>query len=157
MSTPGPGEPLVQPRPRVLLVEDDDTASRGLSRFLVVMGYDVQVVPNGAAALKTLSTELAPDFVLTDWRLPDLDGREVALAARKLVPPPRVALMTGWDVGGDLFNPEAWGIDWVLTKPLNVHELVARLRGSAPPPAPSDSGRGGDGTGGAGEAGQGTS
>jgi CheY-like chemotaxis protein len=144
----------MQKRPRVLLVEDNDAASRGLSKLLAALGYEVQVVFDGTSALEALRTSPPPDFVLTDLRLPDLDGREVALAARQLSPPPRIALITGWDLDRDHHNRARWGIDWVFTKPLNVQELVSKLQegpGSAPPDTPDGSprppgGEGGEGT-----------
>lgn len=135
-STPETGEPPTAIHPRILLVEDNDAASRGLSRLLSARGYDVQVANTGASALEALQTSPPPDFVLTDMRLPDLDGREVALAARRLVPVPRIALITGWDLDRDGHDFAAWGIDWVFTKPLDVQELVARLREGALPPSP---------------------
>jgi DNA-binding response OmpR family regulator len=154
VSTPQPGEPVMQKRPRVLLVEDNDAASRGLSKLLAALGFEVQVVFDGASALEALRTSPPPDFVLTDLRLPDLDGREVALAARQLSPPPRIALITGWDLERDHHNRALWGIDWVFTKPVNVQELVSKLEegpGAAAPVTPDrsprpPSGEGGEGT-----------
>src|SRR5215213_10576713 len=111
MSTPDPGDPPPARRPRVLLVEDNDAASKGLAKLLAAMGYDVAVVLDGASALEALRTGPPPDFVLTDMRLPDLDGREVARTARQLVPPPRIALITGWDLDPTLHDTSFWGID----------------------------------------------
>ncbi|SIN97316.1 two-component system, cell cycle response regulator CpdR [Singulisphaera sp. GP187] len=136
MSTPEPGD---SPRPtpqRILLVEDNDAASKGLSKFLIAMGYEVHVVIDGTSALEALRTSPPPDFVLTDLRLPDLDGREVALRARQLVPAPRIALITGWDLERDLRDKASWGIDWVFTKPLDVNELLLKLREVPESPVP---------------------
>ena len=120
------------------MVEDNDAASKGLSKLLTAMGYEVHVVFDGATALEALRTSPPPDFVLTDLRLPDLDGREVALTARQLVPPPRIALITGWDLERDLHDRASWGIDWVFTKPLDVNELISKLReGSGSPRHPT--------------------
>lgn len=126
--------------PRILLVEDNDAASRGLSKLLLAQGYDVQAVFDGASALQALQAGPPPDFVLTDLRLPDLDGREIALAARHLVPVPGIVLITGWDLERERCDRATWGIDWVFTKPVDVQELVMRLREGtrpalAPPPA----------------------
>lgn len=136
MSTPESGETMMPSRPRVLLVEDNDAASRGLSKLLIALGFEVQVVFDGASALEALRTSPPPNFVLTDLRLPDLDGREVALAARQLIPPPRIALITGWDLERDRHDVALWGIDWFFTKPLNVHELVSKLQEGLRSPAP---------------------
>ena len=115
------------PVPRVLLVEDNEAASKGMARLLEAYGFEVITACDGASALKALATGRPPDFLLTDMQLPDLDGREVARQARQLSPPPRTALITGWDFEGDE-DSSAWGIDWVLTKPVDFQDLIAKLR-----------------------------
>ena len=117
-------------RHRVLLVEDNDAASRGLARLLEAWGFDVTVKNDGQSALRALDSGPPPDFVLTDLLLPDLDGREIARHAHGLQPTPRVALITGWDIDTDLDDYHAWGIDWVFPKPLDTYELISRLRES---------------------------
>ena len=118
-------------RPRILLVDDHDVGRRSLARLLDALGYDVTSVEDGRSALEALKTLPRPDYVLTDVRLPDLDGREIVQAARHLSPLPRIALITGWDVEPD--EPERLGIDWVFLKPLDVMDIVAKLRRTPPP------------------------
>jgi DNA-binding response OmpR family regulator len=130
VSTPDPPDSLVAHRPRVLLVEDNDAAGRGLSKILAALGYEVAIVFDGVSALEALRRPPPPDFLLTDLRLPDLDGREIALFASQLAPSPHIALITGWDLDRDLLERASWGIDWVFTKPLDVQELVSKLRES---------------------------
>jgi DNA-binding response OmpR family regulator len=132
MTTTPPERPDAAIRTRILLVEDNDAARQGLAKLLEALGFDVVVRRDGTSALKSLESDLPLDFVLTDLRLPDLDGREIALKASRLVPPPRVALMTGWDLEGELTDYEAWGIDWVFPKPLDLNSLMSRLRESRP-------------------------
>jgi DNA-binding response OmpR family regulator len=132
VSTPESGAPPILGRPRVLLVEDNDAASKGLSKILAALGFEVAVVFDGASALRAIEQSPPFDFVLTDLRLPDLDGREVARATVQLSPSSRIALITGWDLDHDLLEVASWGIDWVFTKPLNVHDLVATLRRYCP-------------------------
>jgi two-component system cell cycle response regulator CpdR len=119
-------------RIRILLVEDNEAAGRGLARLLEASGFEVAVRRDGVSALRTLESDPPPDFILTDLRLPDLDGREIAQRARDLVPPPRVALITGWDLDCDLVNYQSWGIDWVFPKPLDTKSLINRLREPRP-------------------------
>ena len=128
MTTPSPGRADAETRPRVLLVEDNDAASRGLARLLEAWGFDVTVSRDGSSALQRLETAPPPHFVLTDLRLPDLDGREIALHARQLVPPPRIVLITGWDLEADSPSHASWGIDWVFPKPIDMDRLIACLR-----------------------------
>ena len=122
------GTPVVPGPPRILLVDDNEATQRGLARLLEAEGYAVTLAFDGASALEALQVGPPPDFVLTDLRLPDLDGREVARSARRLVPPPRVALITGWDLDTEPETPDSWGIEWYFQKPLNVRDLIEKLR-----------------------------
>jgi len=113
-------------------VEDNDAASRGLALLLQAWGFDVTVKHDGTSALDALDSSPPPHFLLTDLRLPDLDGREIAQHARHLVPPPKVALITGWDLDDERPDYKAWGIDWIFPKPLDIPSLIARLREATP-------------------------
>jgi two-component system, OmpR family, response regulator RegX3 len=128
MSHPDPSPPDAPGRPRVLLVEDNDAAGKGLARLLEAQGFTVSTVQDGASATRALQDEPPFDFLLTDLRLPDLDGREVARIAWEQPAPPYIALITGWDPDPDPGSYASWGIDWVFTKPLDFHELVTALR-----------------------------
>jgi two-component system, OmpR family, response regulator MprA len=127
MSSPDPRATPVAARPRILLVEDNDAASRGLSKILEFYGFEVAAAGDGDAAVRALTQGPPPDFLLTDLRLPDLDGRDIARLARQLDPPPRVAVITGWDLEPHLLDDPSCGIDWVFTKPLDVQALVSAL------------------------------
>lgn len=118
------------PRPRILLVEDNEAAGQGLARLLEASGYEVTSVITGERALRSLA-EAPPDFLLTDLQLPDIDGRELALHARQLSPPPHIVLITGWDVEDDPTAFASWGVDRLLIKPLDVTSLLATLDGFA--------------------------
>lgn len=149
MSHPDPAPPDAPGRLRVLLVEDNDAASKGLARLLEAQGFAVSTAQDGASAARALQAGPPFDFLLTDLRLPDLDGREVARIARGQTTPPYIALITGWDPDPDLGRYASWGIDLVFAKPLDIHELVTALRkasgsGSGPrsPSRPGDSGPG---------------
>jgi CheY-like chemotaxis protein len=119
----------------VLLVEDNEAARRGLAKLLEARGFDVTTVRDGASALRALETCPPPDYLLTDLRLPDLDGREVALRARQLIPDLRTGLITGWDLEPDQDIQATWGIDWVLHKPVDLQVLIQKLN-EPPPDAP---------------------
>src|SRR5260370_36349251 len=87
MTQPTSGPPASAPgaRPRILLVEDNQAAGRGLARLLETEGFAVTTVQNGTAALTSLNAGPPPHFLLTDLQLPDLDGRDLARTMRKLV------------------------------------------------------------------------
>jgi CheY-like chemotaxis protein len=132
MSTADPGPPP-SPRPlRILLVDDSREGRGALTRLLTLRGFEVCAVPDGTSALEALRAGPAPDVVLTDLQLPDIDGRQVGWHARQLAPSARVALITGWVV--DLPDPESPrdGFDRIFFKPLDTRELMAYLLDCAP-------------------------
>ena len=112
-----------------MLIEDNAPSRRILARVLEAQGYEVAEVGTGSEGLLALETGPAPAVVLTDVQLPDLDGREIALAARQLDPVPFVALITGWPVGdepgGAIGSSPA--VDHVFLKPVRLDDLLARL------------------------------
>ena len=139
LSADDAGASAVPGSPRILLVDDNEATQRGLARFLEAEGYEVTLAFDGTTALEVLESGPPPDFVLTDLRLPDPDGREVAQSARRLVPPPRVALITGWDLDPELETPDSWGIEWYFQKPVNVRDLIEKLRQAPKAPTQASS------------------
>lgn len=133
--TPNVPEPPPESPRRILLVEDDADASRGLSRLLELNGYFVTAVPDGRSAIEFLNQGIAPDVLLTDVQLPDLDGLSVAREARRRHPSTRIALITGWDFRADDQELKTLGIDGVLLKPFEIQTLVAFIEKSRPPGA----------------------
>ena len=122
-----------------MLVEDHEATRRGLTRLLEGYGFSVSTACDGTSALRLLNEAPPPDVVITDMRLPDLDGRDVARQASGLTPRPKIALITGWDVDEERDGLADWGIDRVFKKPVSVDSLFAmlgvtlRTRDGAPP------------------------
>lgn len=111
---------------RILVADDEPLMSESLQHLLGVMGHDVFVAGNPAAAIDHM-TRTHLDLVLLDWLMPDGGGQAVvsAMAAGRL-PPTRIVLMTG---GLDETLPEmAWYIP-VLHKPFRLQDLQALLAG----------------------------
>ena len=71
-----------EPRPRILVIEDDPYAREALALLLDYYGYDVTAASNGADGL-ALVTESGPDLVVTDWRMPGLSGLALCIALRE--------------------------------------------------------------------------
>jgi DNA-binding response OmpR family regulator len=72
----------VQRRPRILVIEDDPYAREALTLLLDYYGYDVVAASNGTDGLELVS-EVTPDLVVTDWRMPGLSGRALCVALRE--------------------------------------------------------------------------
>lgn len=119
-STPG--------RSRLLLVDDHDVGRKSLARLLEAMGFDVTSVSDGSSAIDALHMGPNFDYLLTDVRLPDLDGREIVQLARQREPRPLIALITGWDI--DPEECDRLGIDWLFLKPVNIQEMITKLQSS---------------------------
>src|SRR5262249_36038499 len=81
---------------------------------------------SGAEALR-LAAQYVPDVVLLDLGLPDMDGREVALALRKWTPAPILVLSARGQERSKVELLDS-GADDYLTKPFAFEELVARIR-----------------------------
>ena len=77
----------------VLLVDDDAELRLAVDRQLAALGCDVIVVENGGDAMRVVAEQLRIDLLLTELRLPDIDGRELAWAVGQKRPFVRVAFM----------------------------------------------------------------
>jgi DNA-binding NtrC family response regulator len=111
---------------RVLLVEDDPDVRLAVSPVLAAAGHEVVAVTDGAAALERLTAEVF-DVVVTDVRLPKVDGLAVFRAARALPTRTDVILMTSFASVADAVNALKEGAHDYLTKPFDVDELVLRV------------------------------
>jgi two-component system OmpR family response regulator len=127
---------------RKILVVDDDPHIREVVRFaLRKAGFETVEASDGERALVAV-TEHAPDLVVLDVVMPELDGTEVCRAIRKTSALPIVFLTSRDDEIDRIVGLELGGDDYV-TKPFSPRELVARVRAvlrrvqPAPESAPS--------------------
>ena len=112
---------------RVLIVDDDRSLREALRRALVLGGYETVSAATGQEALTQVG-ETAPDALVLDIGLPDLDGLEVCRRLRgdgNRVP---VLMLTARDAIEDRIDGLDAGADDYLVKPFDVGELKARLR-----------------------------
>jgi len=123
------------PPRRILVVDDNRDAAETLGALLGALGATVSVVHSGAAALAALD-EFAPDAVILDIGMPEIDGYEVSRRIRARTERGAVLLiaLTGWGQEQDQERSRAAGFDHHLVKPVDIgklHELLA-ARTSAP-------------------------
>jgi diguanylate cyclase (GGDEF)-like protein len=114
-----------------ILVADDDPVCRAvLEATLSAWGYEVVSVAGGSEAWAVFESEDAPLLAILDWVMPSLDGIEVCrrLRERKAVPYVYVLLLTARNGKDDVVQGMDAGADDYLTKPVDLHELQARLR-----------------------------
>jgi two-component system response regulator MprA len=110
----------------VLIADDDQTARDALLRTLADDGYTVVTAADGPAALR-VAQEQRPDLVILDWRMPDLDGIEVARRLKAADGTP-ILMVTARDAVEDRVAGLDAGADDYLVKPFAPAELLARLR-----------------------------
>ena len=111
---------------RVLVVDDEPQIRRALRTSLEAHGYEVATAGTGEEGVLT-AAETAPDLVLLDLGLPDLDGTEVIERVRSFSDVPVIVLSVR-DRQADKVAALDAGADDYVTKPFGVEELLARLR-----------------------------
>lgn len=112
--------------PRILIVEDDAPLSNAVRSTLERSGYDVDVAPDGAVALKAI-TGTAYDVVLLDIGLPFIDGWRI-LAGLGPRSAPSVIVISARRQERDKVRALDMGADDYLSKPFGADELLARIR-----------------------------
>src|SRR3954468_23091204 len=113
---------------RILLVDDEEPIRAFLKRGLEVDGHDVTVGIDGADGLDRLTQAGgAFDLLLTDIRMPMMDGIALALAAKRDHPDLTVLLMTGFADQRERANGLEDVVLDVLTKPFSLSDLRAKV------------------------------
>jgi two-component system KDP operon response regulator KdpE len=113
-------------RPLILVVDDEVSVMRVLRAALPSQGYRVIEATSGEQALVEAATR-APDVVLLDLGLPDLDGVEVTRRLREWSKVPVIVISARGQEGDKIEALDA-GADDYLTKPFSTGELLARVR-----------------------------
>ena len=113
-------------RGRILLVDDETSIQRAVAPLLRSRGYDVEIAGTGAEALRVVS-DRAPDLIVLDLGLPDIEGTEVCRRVREAVRPP-IIVLSARGAEADKVNALDLGADDYVTKPFGPEELLARIR-----------------------------
>jgi DNA-binding response OmpR family regulator len=111
---------------RILVIEDNRDLAYGLRNNLEIEGYVVEVAEDGQAGL-TAARRTAPDLVVLDLMLPELDGFRVLKALRSDSPEPPVLVLTARGEEADKVRALRMGADDYVTKPFGLLELLARV------------------------------
>jgi len=114
---------------RILVVDDNVDAATTLAELLSLLGYEVQVVHDGPAAVE-LASAYQPDVVLLDIRLPGMDGYLVAQKLRQNLRLSKtiIAALTGYGREGDPSRFQEAGFDYHFIKPLDINVLERVLK-----------------------------
>jgi two-component system, OmpR family, response regulator MprA len=112
---------------RVLVVDDEPAVRTSLERALKLEGYEVELAGDGAEALRRLAVA-APDAIVLDVLMPNVDGIEVCRRLRAAEDSTPVLMLTARDAVEDRVAGLDAGADDYLVKPFALEELFARLR-----------------------------
>jgi two-component system, OmpR family, response regulator MprA len=112
---------------RILIVDDDRALRDALRRTLVLGGYETIAAEDGETALTQVASA-APDAVVLDIGLPDIDGLEVSRRLRASGNRVPILMLTARDAVGDRIDGLDAGADDYLVKPFDTGELKARVR-----------------------------
>jgi two-component system cell cycle response regulator DivK len=113
----------------ILLVEDDSTNRDIISRYLMLLGYQIVIARDGMQAVTMAQTE-RPNLILMDMRLPVLDGWEAtrrikAMPATRTIP---IVALTAYAMEDERRRCLAAGCDDYETKPVEFPRLLAKIR-----------------------------
>jgi CheY-like chemotaxis protein len=113
----------------MLVIDDEPTIRMLIGEVLAEAGYAVIEAPDGPADLKVLSSNARIDLLITDVGLPnDMNGRQVADAARVHRPNLKVLFITGYAENAVIRSGRLERGMFVTTKPFQMEALAARIR-----------------------------
>ncbi|MDR0671463.1 MAG: response regulator transcription factor [Oscillospiraceae bacterium] len=110
---------------KILIVDDEPKIAETVKAYLEADGYDTQIAASGVEALR-LFREQAPDLVLLDLMLPDIDGEQVCTLIRAESDVP-VVMLTAKSAEDSFLKGFSVGADDYVTKPFSPKVLVAKV------------------------------
>ena len=129
------GASLIKDKKTILLVDDDAGNRDGMAEILSAMGYQVLPGADGASALSIIRQSACIDLVITDYHMPDMNGLDLALALRQILPAVPVIMVTAYGSIENYFRSMSLGVFEFINKPINEREfervVKAALRESA--------------------------
>ena len=112
---------------KILIVDDNEGATKALARLLELRGHVTEYVLTGSEALdKALQFE--PEVILLDIGLPDIDGYEVAKLLQEQKKPYYLIALTGYGQAEDKERAKQAGFHYHITKPAGLKDIEAVLR-----------------------------
>jgi DNA-binding NtrC family response regulator len=114
-------------QPRLLVVEEEPAMRVGLSDALRTEGYTVTEAADGDEGLRHIQAEHV-DLLITDLRLPGVDGLQLLTQTREMQPDCAVILMTAYATAETAVQAMKEGAYDYLTKPFDMHELLIIIK-----------------------------
>ncbi len=113
-------------RPHILVVDDEPQITRVLRTSLTAQGYEIRVANDGDTALEIVK-DFAPDLVITDLAMPNMNGIELCRQLRRVSQVPILVLSVRGEERSKVQALDS-GADDYITKPFSTGELLARIR-----------------------------
>jgi two-component system KDP operon response regulator KdpE len=113
-------------KPNILVVDDEAQITRVLKTSLTSQGYGIRTASDGEEALHVMKAWM-PDLIVTDLRMPNMDGLQLC---RRIRTESRIPIIVLSVKGEETIKVEALdaGADDYITKPFSINELLARVR-----------------------------
>lgn len=112
---------------KVLYVEDDQNIMGSFSKILTKLFGTVLTANNGEEGLETFKNNSDMDFIITDIKMPKMDGLEMTAAIKKINPDVPCILTTAHAEYDYFLKADEIGIYRYITKPLNINDLLKAL------------------------------
>jgi len=112
---------------KVLYVEDDEAIMNSFSKILVKVFGEVKTAINGKEGLEVFKENLDVSFVITDIKMPKMDGLDMAKEIKKIDPNMPCILTTAHGEYDYFLRADEIGIYRYIQKPINVNELLQAI------------------------------
>ena len=112
---------------RILVVEDDAAMRESCVKLFRIEGYDVAEASSGTEALDQIKQRRHTDIVLTDLKIPGMDGLALLKEIKLLDPGIEVVLMTGYSSVKSAVEAMKHGAADYITKPFDTNELLMTI------------------------------
>ena len=112
---------------RILVVDDDEAVCSTIKILLSLDSYQVTTATSGREGL-SLYEHSQFDLIITDYRIPDLRGDQLAAAIRKLTAGQKILMMTAYGDSLRLSGNAAPMVDRIISKPFDIGEFRETIR-----------------------------
>jgi len=123
-------------RPRILVVDDEEAVRDLIARSLSSAEYDVDTAEDGATAVERLQTS-DYDLLITDLKMPGMDGLSVIREARRKSADMPIIIITGFSTEASAIEAINLGVSGYLTKPFRLPRVLAATARALGEPAPA--------------------
>src|SRR3990172_11649272 len=114
-------------KPKVLVIDDEEIVRKSCKKCLTPEGYEVDVAPNAMEGL-SLAEANRYDLILTDLKMPDMDGMEFLIKVRESQPEAKVIMITGYSTVEYAVKAIRSGAYNYIEKPFTPDALITAVK-----------------------------